>query len=118
MSTDGTSSNGHKPAARPARDLRDRTLFRIAALLVVLVGAFIATKSCARQQNRISQDEAVVIAEKQIDFESSRYQIRYLPQGLPPVYYWAVNFSKLDPNGIVVHTEVVLVNASTGEVAP
>jgi hypothetical protein len=34
------------------------------------------------------------------------------------VYYWAVNFAKEDANGQVVHTEVVLVNASTGVVAP
>jgi hypothetical protein len=118
VSTGDTSSNGHKAPAKQARDLRDRPLFRIAALVAVLVVAFIATKSCARQQNRISQDDAVAIARKQIDFEPSRYQVRYLPQGLPPVYYWAVNFSKLDENGQVVHTKVVLVNANTGVVAP
>jgi hypothetical protein len=118
VSTSDTSSNGHKAAGRPARDIRDRPLFRVAALLAVLFVPFVATKSCARQQNRISQAEAVAIAEKQIDFEPSRHQIRYLPQGLPPVYYWAVNFSKLDENGQVVRTEVVLVNANTGAVAP
>jgi hypothetical protein len=118
VSIDGTSSNGHKAAARSARDVRDRLWFRIVALLVVLLIAFIATKSCARQQHKIAQDEAVAIARKQIDFESSRYQIRYLPQGLPPIYYWAVNFQKLNDNGTVVHTQVVLVNANTGEVAP
>jgi hypothetical protein len=118
VSTDGTSSNGHKAAAKPARDIRDRWTFRIAALLAVLFVAFISTKSCARQQNRISQDEAVAIAQKQIDFEYTRYQVKYLPQGVPPVYYWAVNFAKEDATGQVVHTEVVLVNASTGMVAP
>jgi hypothetical protein len=118
VSTDGTSSNGHKAAARPARDIRDRPLFRIAILLAILLVAFAVTKSCARQQNRISQDEAVAIAQKEIDFEPSRHQIRYLPQGVPPIYYWAVNFQKLSPAGRVLETEVVLVNANTGEVAP
>ena len=118
MSTDGTSSNGHKSATKPARDLRDRWAFRVAALLAVLFVAFVSTKSCARQQNRISQDEAVAIAQKEIDFEYTRYQVKYLPQGVPPVYYWAVNFAKEDASGQVVHTEVVLVNASTGVVAP
>jgi hypothetical protein len=118
VSTADTSSNGHKSTPGPKRDIRDRPLFRIAILIAVLLVAFAATKSCARQQHKISQDEAVAIAEKQIDFEPSRHQIRYLPQGLPPVYYWAVNFSKLDENGRVVETEVVLVNANTGEVAP
>jgi hypothetical protein len=118
VSTDGTSSNGHKAAPRSARDIRDRPLFRIAAVLVVLLVAFLATKSCARQQHKISQDEAVAIARKEIDFEPSRYQIKYLPQGLPPVYYWAVNFLKESATGRVLETEVVLVNANTGEVAP
>ena len=118
MSTDGTSSNGHKAEARPTRDIRDRPLFRVAALLALLFAAFVATKSCARQQHRISQDEAVAIAQKEIDFKPTRHQIKYLPQGVPPVYYWAVNFAVEDENGQVVHTEVVLVNANTGEVAP
>jgi hypothetical protein len=118
VSTDGTSSNGHKSAAGRARDIRDRPLFRIAILVAVLLVAFAATKSCARQQHKIGQDEAVAIARKEIDFEPDRYQIRYLPQGLPPVYYWGVNFQTLDANGTVTRVQVVLVNADTGEVAP
>ena len=118
MSTGDTSSNGHSARARKARDVRDRPLFRIALLVAVLLVAFFATKSCARQQHRISQDEAVAIARKEIDFKPSRYQVRYLPQGVPPVYYWAVNFSKLNRDGRVVHTQVVLVNANTGTVKP
>lgn len=118
MSTDGTSSNGHKSPAQQARDIRDRPLFRIAVLVAVLLVAFLATKSCARQGHKISQDQAVAIARKEIDFEPSRYQVRYLPQGVPPVYYWAVNFAKENENGQVVHTEVVLVNANTGAVVP
>ena len=34
------------------------------------------------------------------------------------MYDWAVNFAKEDASGEIVHTEVVLVNASTGMVAP
>jgi hypothetical protein len=118
VSTADTSSNGHKPTPGPKRDLRDRPLFRIAILIAVLLVAFAATKSCARQQHKISQDEAVAIARKEIDFEPTKHQIKYLPQGVPPVYYWAVNFVKETEAGRVVHTEVVLVNANTGEVAP
>jgi hypothetical protein len=120
VSTGDTSSNGHKSrgAGQAARDIRDRPLFRIALLVAVLLVAFAVTKSCARQQNDVSQDEAVAIAREQIDFEPDRHQIRYLPQGVPPVYYWAVNFQQLNDNGNVVRTEVVLVNADTGEIAP
>ena len=116
MSTGDTSSNGHKELAAGRRDPRDRPLVRIALLVAVLLVAFAATKSCARQDDKVSQDRAVAIAREQIDFEPDRHQVRYLPQGIPPVYYWAVNFSTLDENGEVIRTEVVLVNATTGAV--
>ena len=119
MSTSDTSSNGrNSDAGSGRRDLRDRPLFRVGVLVAVLFVAFLATKSCARHQNKISQDEAVAIARKEIDFEPTTYQVKYLPQGVPPVYYWAVNFAVEEENGQVVHTEVVLVNANTGTVAP
>ena len=115
MSTDDTSSNGHKAAAQRTRDLRDSPLFRIAALLTVLLLAFLATKSCARQDNKISQDEAVAIARAHVDFTPDKHQIRYLPQGLPPVYYWAVSLYTVK-NGHPVRVQVVLVNATTGDI--
>ena len=114
MSTDDTTSNGHKPKAGPVRDVRDRPLFRIAALVVVLVVAFVATKSCARHENKISQDEAIAIARKQIDFTPDKVQIRYVPQGIRPVYYWAVSLYTVR-NGAPARVNVVLVNATTGE---
>jgi hypothetical protein len=114
VSTDDTSSNGHK-APQQRRDLRDSPLFRIAALLAVLFVAFLATKSCARQENKISQDEAVAIAREHVDFTPDRHQIRYLPQGIPPVYYWAVSLYTVK-NGHPVRVQVVLVNATTGAI--
>lgn len=115
MSTDDTSSNGRRAKAGPVRDLRDRPLFRIAALAVVLLAAFLATKSCARQDNKISQDEAVAIARKHVAFTPDKHQIRYLPQGVPPVYYWAVSLYTLK-NDRPDRVQVVLVNATTGAV--
>ena len=115
MSTDDTSSNGRKATAGKARDLRDRPLFRVAAIVLVLVAAFLATKSCARQDNEISQDEAIAIAREHVDFTPDKVQIRYLPQGVPPVYYWAVSLYTLK-NGQPDRVQVVLVNATTGAV--
>jgi len=114
VSTSDTSSNGPKAAAGRVRDIRDRPLFRIAFLVLVLLVAFLATKSCARQENKISQDEAIAIARAQIDFEPDKVQIRYLPQGIPPVYYWAVSLYTLK-NGQPDRVQVVLVNVTTGE---
>ena len=113
MSTSDSSSNGHNETASRARDVRDRPLFRIAAFALVLLAAFLATKSCAGQDNKISQDEAIAIAKKQIDFEPDKVQIRYVPQGVPPVFHWAVSLYTLK-NGQPDRVQVVLVNAITG----
>ncbi len=115
MSTDDTSSNGRKTEAAPSRDLRDRPIFRIAALLAVLLAAFLATKSCASHDDRISQQKAIEIAKREVDFTPDKVQVRYLPQGVPPVYYWAVSLYTVK-NGRPDRVEVVVVNATTGEV--
>ena len=115
MSTGATSSNGREGDGRPGRDLRDRPLVRIGMLVAVLLVAFFVTKSCERQQNEITQDEAVAIAKEHVDFTPDDYQVRYLPQGVPPVYFWAVSLYTLR-NGQPAHVQVVLVNATTGMV--
>jgi len=113
VSTDDTSSNELRAPSGRARDVRDRPLFRIAALVVLLFAAFLATKSCARHENKISQEQAIAIARKQIDFTPDKVQIRYLPQGVPPVYYWAVSLYTLK-DGYPDRVQVVLVHATTG----
>jgi Peptidase propeptide and YPEB domain len=117
VSTGDTSSNGPEPAATRPRDLRDNAYVRVAILVALLLVAFLVTKSCARQQNEVSQDEAVAIAKEHVDFTPDDYQVKYLPQGVPPVYYWAVSLYTVE-NGQPDHVEVVLVNATTGAVNP
>jgi hypothetical protein len=115
VSTSDTSSNGRKSVGEQARDVRDRPWFRIAAVLAVLLAAFLATKSCARHDNKVSQNEAIAIAKDQIDFTPDKVQVRYLPQGVPPVYFWAVSLYTLK-NGHPDRVQVMLVNATTGAV--
>jgi hypothetical protein len=114
VSTGATSSNGRKSSAKP-RDLRDNPWVRVGILVALLLVAFLVTKSCSRQQNQVSQDEAVAIAKEHVDFNPDDYQVKYLPQGIPPVYYWAVSLYTVK-NGQPDHVEVVLVNATTGAV--
>lgn len=116
MSTNDTSSNGPKSSGAQVRDLRDRPLFRVAALAVVLLVAFLATKSCARHDNNVSQDEAIALARKEVAFTPDKVQIRYVPRGVPPVYYWAVSLYTLK-DGSPDRIRVVLVNATTGAIA-
>ncbi len=114
--TPAKPGNGRPPTEpEPRRDLRDRRWGRVLILVAVLLLAFVVTKSCARQQNEISQDEAVAIAKEHVDFVPDDYQVRYIPQSIPPVYFWAVSLYTLE-NGRPAHVEVVLVNATTGAV--
>ncbi len=109
--------NGRPPAAESKRrkDLRDGLWGRALILGVLLVFTMLVSKTCASNENKITQQEAVEIAKKHVDFTPDKYQIRYLPQGLPPVYYWAVSLYNVR-NGQPTHVRVVLVNATTGAV--
>jgi hypothetical protein len=110
--------NGRPPAERSkGKDLRDSLWGRALILGVLLVFTLLVSKTCASNKNEISQQEAVEIAREHIDFTPDDYQIRYVPQGVPPVYFWAVSFYT-EVNGQPAHVEVVLVNATTGAVKP
>ena len=109
-------SNGRPSAeAKPRRDLRDGLWGRALILGVLLVFTLLVSKTCASNKNEISQQEAVAIAKQHIDFTPDDYQIRYVPQGVPPVYYWAVSLYT-EKNGQPLRVQVVLVNATTGAV--
>ncbi len=109
-----TDAVGSKP--EPSRPFRDRPLGRIVVILVVLAVAFIALKTCASRDSDISQEEAVEIAEQEIDFEPDRTMVRFTPRGIESRPFWAVSFSLLDANAQPERITVVLVNATTGEV--
>jgi hypothetical protein len=109
-----TDAAGSKPA--PSRPFRDRPLGRIVILLVVLAIALFAARTCASRDSDISQDEAIEIAEQEIDFEPDRTMVRFTPRGIRSRPYWAVSFSVLDASDQPERITVVLVNAVTGEV--
>lgn len=110
------SSNGGQAAEQPRRDLRDRALFRVLALLAVLGAAFLTTKSCAGR-GTVSQAEAIAIARKNVDFTPDQEAVRFLQRGLPPVGYWAVSLSTHKPDGTLERVVVVLVSEDTGRVS-
>ena len=111
MSTDA----GSEPA--PNRPFRDRPLGRIVILLVVLAVALLALKTCASQDTAVSQEEAIEIARQEIDFEPDRTMVKFTPRGVPSRPFWAVSFSTLDANDQPERITVVVVNATTGEIA-
>jgi hypothetical protein len=93
----------------------------VALLGLVLLVAFLASKSCASNRDDITQDEAVALAIESATFvpcaEEICRQVRFLQQGVPPVGYWGVVLSEeIDADGQPTRTESFLVNATTGEV--
>jgi hypothetical protein len=87
-------------------------------VIVLLALCFFVARSCQNSQIAITQDEAVALAEKQIDFKSASTQIRLLRQGLSRHPYWVVSLSiPSTTDGVFKQLAVVRIDATTGEVA-
>jgi hypothetical protein len=121
--TDGASESGNgRPAAAPRRDLRDSLWGKLLLLALVLLVALLASRSCASNDDAITQEEAVELAVEEASFvpcpQEACRQVRYLQRGVPPVGYWGVVLSEeLDALGRPNRTESFVVNATTGEVS-
>lgn len=89
-------------------------------MIALFVLAILVSRSCQQAQVRISKDEAIAIAERQVGFEARSTQIRLLRQGLNRKPFWFVSLS--DPIGSATNPEgftrivVVEVDANTGKV--
>lgn len=111
-STDDDSSRNRKVAS----DFRDSWIFRLVALLVVLLAAFGVARSCGSAGRNVTADEAVVIARESTDFKPDKHQVRFYQQGIPPRPLWAVSLYDLGPRGRPVRVHLVVVDATTGAV--
>jgi hypothetical protein len=65
----------------------------VLVIVGVLVLAFFVARSCQQEQVRLTQEQAIVIAERQVNFEPEQTQIRLLRQGLNSRPYWIVSLS-------------------------
>ena len=91
----------------------------VVAGLVALT--FVASRSCQQDQIRISKEQAIATAERQVKFDPTRVQVRMLRQGLNSRPNWVVSLSI--PEGRAVTPEqkfkelaLVRVDANTGKV--
>ncbi|HJU48653.1 MAG TPA: hypothetical protein VJ689_10980 [Gaiellaceae bacterium] len=116
MSTPISTNGGESPAPSAARDLRDRWWFRVGAIAAALGLAAVAARGCGSSNRDVSQEQAVELAREAATFTPERHQIRFLQQGIPAHPFWAVSLYDVGPGGLPVHTEVYLVDASSGEV--
>jgi hypothetical protein len=99
---------------------RKPTWPRIAVVAAVFVFAFFFARSCQQDQVRISEEQAVAIAENQVDFEPEHVQIRLLRQGLNSKPFWFVVLSVPTPKNESDFAKLVQfrVDANTGDVVP
>jgi hypothetical protein len=70
--TDGASESGNgRPPGAPARrrDLRDSLWGKLLILATVLLVALLASRSCAANDDGVTQDEAVALAIAKASFE-------------------------------------------------
>lgn len=99
------------------RALRRRPAPGVIILVIALVGALLLSRSCQRNYVRISEQQAVVLGERQLDFKPQGHSIRMLQRGVPPRRYWAVSYFIRTPGGNGYRKlTLLLVNANTGKV--
>ncbi len=86
----------------------------LAALIAL---AFVVARSCQQAQVRVTEEQAVATAEREVDFEPRRTQVRLLRQGIDSEPYWIVSLSVPGRReGVFSRLAVVRVNANTGKV--
>ncbi len=103
--------------AGAGRTLRRRPAPGVVVLVLALVGAFLVSRGCQRDYVRISQDQAVALGQRQLDFDPQGHNIRIVQRGVPPKRYWAVSYFVRAPSGNGYRKlTVMLIDVNTGKV--
>jgi hypothetical protein len=90
---------------------------RVGVLLAILAVAFVVAQTCQKSRIRFDKNQAIVKAERQVDFTPQRTQVRLLRQGLDSKPYWIVSLSTPGKQEGTFHDlAVVRVDANTGKV--
>lgn len=84
----------------------------------MLLLAFVVSRSCQRDQIRVTKEQAIATAEREVTFDPTRTQVRMLRQGVGSKPFWIVSLSiPARQEDTFRELAVVRVNANTGEVA-
>jgi uncharacterized membrane protein YkoI len=78
-------------------------------VVAVLLFAFFVARSCQEDQIRITEEQAIATAERQVDFTPENTQIRLLRQGIDTRPFWIVSLS-------ISRLALVHIDANTGKV--
>jgi hypothetical protein len=93
------------------------TWLRVAVIVGVLAVAFLVAQTCQQSQIRLTKDQAIAKAQRQIDFKPDRTQIRLLRQGITSKPYWIVSLSiPTERNDVFSKLALVKIDANTGKV--
>jgi hypothetical protein len=95
-----------------ARGLRDGPWGKAAILVVVLLAAFLVSRSCGATDAELGRDRAVEIAREETGLAEAEAQVRFVRRGIPSRSYWAVSLTEPGARTVVV----VVVDARTGRV--
>jgi hypothetical protein len=117
--TDGSPTDGAESEPRGgATRRRWSTRVRIATVGVLLVLCFIVARTCQQAQIRVTEEQAVATAKREVDFTPKLTQVRLLRQGLDRRPFWIVSLSI--PTGETPDTfsrlALVRIDANTGKV--
>lgn len=85
-------------------------------LVLVLGAALLIARSCGKTDPKISQEQAVAIAEREVSFEPNDVRIRLQKRGLQQDEYWLVGLGVKRQDGTYERATNVLVDANTGAV--
>jgi len=91
---------------------------RLAVIGALLVLAFVVSRGCQQSQIRITKEQAIATAERQVHFTPENPQVRLLRQGLTSKPFWIVSLSIPGKDDQTFRRlALVRVDANTGEVA-
>lgn len=118
--TPSWGDSGFEQKSKSAEE-RKPTWSRLAVLAGVLVLAFLVAKGCQAEDVQLTQEQAVELANEQVDFEPTYTQVRLLRQGLNRKAYWFVSLSQPigfsgDRPDLFRRLAVVQIDSKTGEV--
>jgi hypothetical protein len=87
-------------------------------VLLVLALAFVVARSCQQSQVRLTKEQAIERAEREVDFRPTRTAVRLLRQGLNSKPFWIVSLSipRREREGYR-RLAVVRIDANSGKVA-
>ena len=77
----------------------------------------VVAQTCQQAQVRLTKEQAIAAARKEVDFRPTQTQVRLVRQGLKSRPYWAVSLSIPAGGGRFDRLTTVRVDANTGKVA-